>query len=138
MRGPATGNVMAAFPAGLVVAAGLSLAVIPTLGWRWLFVIGVLPALLLLFVRRNVPESVRYLLSKGRTAEAEATVAYIEKAATGAQPAPLAAVPSLAGKVAAPSGVTVLQLLAPGRRRRTLLLWTVSFCFLWSSNGILF
>ena len=138
IRGAAAGNMLTAFPVGLVVAAGLSLAVIPTLGWRWLFVIGVLPALLLFFVRRNVPESVRYLLSKGRTAEAEATVAYIEKAATGAQPAPVAAAPSGRSKATAPTGVTVLQLLAPGRRRRTILLWTVSFCFLWSSNGILF
>jgi putative MFS transporter len=138
IRGAATGNMMTAFPVGLVVAAGLSLAIIPTLGWRWLFVIGVLPALLLFFVRRNVPESVRYLLSKGRTAEAEATVAYIEKAATGAQPAPVVAAQSRGSEVAAPAGVTVLQLLAPGRRRRTILLWIVSFCFLWSSNGILF
>ena len=137
IRGAATGNVMTAFPVGLVVAAGLSLAVIPTLGWRWLFVIGVLPALLLFFVRRNVPESVRYLLSKGRTAEAEATVAYIEKAAAGQQPPPVAAASAAEPSVAS-TGVTILQLLAPGRRRRTILLWIVSFCFLWSSNGILF
>jgi MFS family permease len=32
----------------------------------------------------------------------------------------------------------VFELLAPGRRKRTILLWIVSFCFLWSSNGILF
>lgn len=138
IRGAATGNMLTAFPVGLVVAAGLSLAIIPTLGWRWLFVIGVVPALLLFFVRRNVPESVRYLLSKGRTSEAEATVAYIEKAATGAPPAPVAVEPRRVSAAAAPTGVTVLQLLAPGRRRRTILLWIVSFCFLWSSNGILF
>jgi putative MFS transporter len=138
IRGAATGNMLTAFPVGLVVAAGLSLAIIPTLGWRWLFVVGVLPALLLFFVRRNVPESVRYLLSKGRTAEAEATVAYIEKAASGAPPAPVVAARSAASEAVAPTGVTVFHLLAPGRRRRTILLWIVSFCFLWSSNGILF
>jgi MFS transporter, putative metabolite:H+ symporter len=138
IRGAATGNMMTAFPVGLVVAAGLSLAVIPNFGWRWLFVIGVLPALLLFFVRRNVPESVRYLLSKGRMAEAEATVAYIEKSAMGEHPAAVVATASPAGHVSGPAGVTVLQLLAPGRRRRTILLWIVSFCFLWSSNGILF
>jgi putative MFS transporter len=138
IRGAATGNMMTAFPVGLVVAAGLSLAIIPTLGWRWLFVIGVLPALLLFFVRRNVPESVRYLLSKGRVSEAEATVSYIEKAARGEQPEPIVAAPRSGNEIAPPTGVTVLQLLAPGRRRRTILLWIVSFCFLWSSNGILF
>jgi putative MFS transporter len=32
----------------------------------------------------------------------------------------------------------VFELLTPERRRRTILLWIVSFCFLWSSNGIIF
>lgn len=140
LRGAATGNMMAAFPAGLVVAAGLSLAIIPTLGWRWLFVVGVVPALLLFFLRRNVPESVRYLLSKGRTREAEETVATIVEDVTGQKPAPVAAHDSGTAPTgtATAASVTVLQLLAPGRRRRTILLWIVSFCFLWSSNGILF
>ncbi len=137
IRGAATGNMMAAFPVGLVVAAGLSLAIIPNFGWRWLFVVGVLPALLLFFVRRNVPESVRYLVSKGRRVDAERTVAAIEESVTGKAAEPVSL--GTAAPMAIPrTGVTVLQLLAPGRRRRTILLWIVSFCFLWSSNGILF
>jgi putative MFS transporter len=136
IRGAATGNMLTAFPVGLVVAAGLSLAIIPNFGWRWLFVVGVLPAVLLFFVRRNVPESVRYLASKGRIKEAEETVAAIEEAATGKRAAPPS--DAIAPVFAPRSGVTVLELLALGRRRRTILLWIVSFCFLWSSNGILF
>ncbi|HXS40260.1 MAG TPA: MFS transporter [Stellaceae bacterium] len=137
IRGATTGNMLVAFPVGLVVAAGLSLAIIPHFGWRWLFVVGVVPALLLFFVRRNVPESVRYLISKGRQVEAERTVAAIEERVTGKAAAPVRA--AAAPIAAAPAqGVTVLQLLAPGRARRTILLWIVSFCFLWSSNGILF
>jgi MFS transporter, putative metabolite:H+ symporter len=137
IRGAATGNMMAAFPVGLVVAAGLSLAIIPHFGWRWLFVVGVLPALILVFVRRNVPESVRYLVSKGRRVDAERTVAAIEESVLGKATAP-ASVAGSASSGVPRTGVTVLQLLAPGRRRRTILLWIVSFCFLWSSNGILF
>src|SRR6185437_9418177 len=45
-------------------ASGLSLTIIPTLGWRALFAVGVIPALLLYFVRRHMPESVRYLMSR--------------------------------------------------------------------------
>ena len=37
-----------------------------------------------------------------------------------------------------PGKVTVFELLAPGRAKNTLLLWIVSFGFLWASNGILF
>jgi putative MFS transporter len=140
IRGRATGTMMAAFPAGLVLAAGLALAVLPSYGWRTLFAIGVLPALVLFFVRRNVPESVRYLVSRGRLAEAEKTVTEIERrAGTGAAPAATAdAGIASAPQARAGSGITVLELLSQGRAPRTLLLWTVSFCFLWSSNGILF
>src|SRR5919201_1631498 len=83
IRGRMTGTMMAAFPVGLVVAATLSLAIVPNFGWRALFVVGVVPAVLLFFVRRHMPESVRYRLSQGRVAEAEATVEHIEREALG-------------------------------------------------------
>lgn len=53
-------------------------------------------------------------------------------------PATQAVPEAVAETGAAAHRVTVFELLAPGRRKRTILLWIVSFCFLWSSNGILF
>jgi putative MFS transporter len=141
IRGRATGTMMAAFPVGLMLAAGLALAILPHYGWRALFAVGVLPAVVLLFVRRNVPESVRYLLSKGRSAEAESTVKTIEERSLGvsASAAPVAdAELKSAPEVKVTSRVTVFELMKEGRAPRTILLWVVSFCFLWSSNGILF
>ena len=139
IRGRMAGNILAAFPVGLVVAALLSLAIIPTFGWRGLFVVGVVPAVLLFFVRRYMPESVRYLLSKGRIAEAEQTVAHIEQQALGRtlSAEEIKALP-IKPEVAVSTGVTVFELLSAERAKRTILLWIVSFCFLWSSNGILF
>ena len=140
IRGSMTGNIMAAFPVGLIVAAVLSLAIIPTLGWRALFVVGVVPAALLFFVRRYMPESVRYLLSKGRISEAERIVGEIEQQALGRalSAEEIKALPKVRPEVAVPAGVTVLELFAPGRARTTILIWIVSFGFLWASNGILF
>ncbi|HEY1361643.1 MAG TPA: MFS transporter [Xanthobacteraceae bacterium] len=140
LRGRMTGSIMAAFPLGLAVAALLSLAIIPNLGWRMLFVVGVVPALLLLFVRRYMPESVRYLLSRGRLAEAEATVSDIERQALGRNltEGEIKALPALPAEAVVETKVTVAELFASGRARRTILLWIVSFGFLWSSNGILF
>jgi putative MFS transporter len=140
VRGRMTGCIMASFPLGLVVAAILSLTIIPRFGWRALFVVGVVPALLLLFVRAYMPESVRFLLSKGRVAEAEASVAKIEHEALGRNltDAEIKALPKLPHEAVVETKVTVGELLAPGRLRRTILLWIVSFGFLWSSNGILF
>ena len=140
IRGRMTGTMMAAFPVGLVVAAALSLAIVPNLGWRALFVVGVVPAVLLFFVRRYMPESVRYQLSRGQVDEAQRTVEEIERQALGSgKSAPMQAI-ALAGAAAdtAKRGVTVFALFEDGRARRTILLWIVSFCFLWSSNGILF
>ena len=47
---------MAAFPMGLALAAALAYFIIPTYGWRTVFVIGVIPAVLLFFVRLVMPE----------------------------------------------------------------------------------
>ena len=69
IRGRMTGTMMAAFPVGLVLAALVSLWLLPTYGWRAIFIAGIVPALLLFFVRMVMPESVRYLLSRGRVEE---------------------------------------------------------------------
>jgi MFS transporter, putative metabolite:H+ symporter len=139
IRGRVSSGVLAAFPLGLALAAGLSLLILPNYGWRALFVVGVIPAFILFFVRRYMPESVRYLISRGKLAEAGRTVAAIEVASgvTAANDTkPAGHIPPPEVDVA--PGITVLQLLTPERRRSTILSWIVSFCFFWSSNGILF
>ena len=137
IRGRMTGVMMAGFPFGLALAAALAWLIIPTWGWRWVFVVGVAPAALLFFVRLVMPESVRYLISRGRVDEAEATVARIESKSLAGAPTPASAAPVTAVGTEQ-RGVTVFELLTPERRKRTILLWIVSFCFLWSSNGIIF
>ncbi|GAC1328119.1 MAG: MFS transporter [Beijerinckiaceae bacterium] len=140
IRGRVSSTVLAAFPLGLALAAGLSLLLLPRFGWRVLFAVGVVPALILLFVRRHMPESVRYLISRGRLREARETVAEVERKALAELPVPATTVSSAAiqPEVNIDPGVTVFELLQPKRRRTTLLLWIVSFCFFWSSNGLLF
>jgi putative MFS transporter len=140
IRGAMAGNLLTAFPVGLILAAVLSLSILPTFGWRALFAVGVVPAVLLFFVRRYMPESVRYLLSKGRISEAEQTVAHIEEKALGRQRTvgELQSMPQVRPELAVKTGVTVFELFTDGRALRTVLIWIVSFGFFWSSNGILF
>jgi putative MFS transporter len=57
-------------------------------GWRWLFVVGSLGAVIVWFVRRRLPESPRWLESVGRTAEADAIVKQMEDEAAIAAPLP--------------------------------------------------
>src|SRR5258708_34676886 len=126
---------MAAVPVGLRVAAGLRLLILPHFGWRVLFAVGVLPALLLFFVARFMPESVRYLLSRGRIDDARRAVEHIEAAAGVKSAAPVAR--DIKPEVGTKPGITVLQLFAGGRARRTVLFGVVSFCVPWSSHRIL-
>ena len=58
------------WPFGLLAAAISSLMLVPTHGWRILFILGVLPAALSFIVRWKVPESPRWLAIKGRKEEA--------------------------------------------------------------------
>lgn len=77
-----------AFPAGLSSAALIASVVVPVFGWRALYLIGALPAVLALLVIREVPESPRWLASRGDTERAERAMRTIEDrvgAATGAQ-----------------------------------------------------
>jgi MFS family permease len=59
-----------------ILLNGIDLA----LGWRLGFLIGPVLALVILLVRRHLPESPRWQVTNGREREAEATVARIERA----------------------------------------------------------
>ncbi|QGZ63318.1 MFS transporter [Paraburkholderia acidisoli] len=55
---------------GWFVCAVAATLIVPRFGWRALFWVGVSPALMILYVRRYMPESVRFLLQQGRVDEA--------------------------------------------------------------------
>ncbi|MBV2354421.1 MFS transporter [Streptomyces sp. J2-1] len=60
------------------------------LGWRLTFALGAVLALVILLVRRHVPESPRWLLIHGRDAEAEEIVGGIERRIAAERSEPLA------------------------------------------------
>ena len=70
--GRATTTVMTGYHVGAVATAALAIAVVEPIGWRWMFVLGSLPALVLVpLMLARLPESPAYLVAKGRRAEAE-------------------------------------------------------------------
>lgn len=62
----------------LFLAAFLGWLIIPHFGWRWMFAIAGVGALVVWFLRKSMPESPRWLASQGRAAEALTIVATIE------------------------------------------------------------
>jgi SHS family lactate transporter-like MFS transporter len=56
-RGWVSGLLQAGYPAGYFLATLTFFLAYPLVGWRGMFIIGVLPALLVLYIRRHVPES---------------------------------------------------------------------------------
>ena len=81
--------------AGFPVTAILGRLIIPTWGWRPMFIIAGVGSLIVWYLRKRLPESPRWLESQGRTAEAEALMQTIEKevAPAGALPPVVAAAP---------------------------------------------
>ncbi len=88
------GRVLAAmdgwWPVGTTLAGLSATLLVPVDGnWRWMLVLMILPALLLFWARRGVPESPLYLTRKGREAEARTVIDDLV-ARTGATPEPYA------------------------------------------------
>ncbi len=84
----------------LFVSSLVGLLVIPTLGWQAMFAIGGIGALIVWYLRKAMPESPRWLESKGRIAEAERLMAAIEAEALAGKTvpsSPIAAPPPIEG-----------------------------------------
>jgi MFS transporter, putative metabolite:H+ symporter len=113
------------FPVGIVAASLLGLWVVPTLGWQYMFFIGAVPAVMVLFLRRVLPESPRWLAGAGRFKEADAAMTHIEQEtqkATGQPLPPPQPVVKVEEKKASLS-----DLFGPLYLRRTLVVWLIWF-----------
>jgi putative MFS transporter len=76
---------------GLPATTILGSLIIPVFGWRPMFVIAAIGALIVWYLRKALPESPRWLEAKGRFAEAEALVSQIERECGVSAPLPAAA-----------------------------------------------
>jgi MFS transporter, putative metabolite:H+ symporter len=87
--------------AGFPVTSLLGYLVIPNFGWRPMFVIAGIGSLFVWYLRKNLPESPRWLESEGRNEEAEALMQAIEKEASEGRPLPPVVVPAPVAQVVA-------------------------------------
>ena len=66
-RGKAIGIVQSGWALGYILAVALSAAILPTFGWRVLFAVGFLPALLTLWIRKFVKEPELWMTNVNRS-----------------------------------------------------------------------
>ena len=101
---------------GLPATALLGTLIIPAFGWRPMFVIAGVGSLVVWYLRKSLPESPRWLESKGRTAEAEALMQAIEKesATAGELPPPAVTAPAPAFGLRSLASPTLLPRMVVG------------------------
>lgn len=116
---------------GWLAAALVSYFFIPQYGWHSAFLIGGLPIFYVFFIWKYIPESVPYLINKGRVDEAHAIVSRLE-AEAGLPVAEKALVAQAASKEPLRFG----QLWQPPFAKRTLMLWLIWFGIVFSYYGI--
>jgi putative MFS transporter len=145
-RGWFVGALAGFFSFGFVAAALLGRFIVPALpdGWRWAQVVTALPVVMLLWWRRTLPESPRYLLSSGDLPGAERVVADLERRVEKATGKPLPPVPEPAAPVPGPAASSTpsvglfaaLKYLWSGRMaRRTAITWLIWFVITFSYYG---
>lgn len=115
------------FPVGLTTAGLVGSFVIPSFGWQSAFILGGLPVLLALPMIRVLPESPRWLASRGRDTEADLVLTRIEALVSKNGAVPLPPIPTGVPPAVAAVG-RFRDLFAGIYLQRTLSLWVLWFC----------
>lgn len=145
VRGRVVVALEAFWAVGWIMAALIGYFVVPTGddGWRWALAVGLVPAAYALVVRFGLPESVRFLESRGRHDEAERIVRDYEASAgveppparaEGARSDPARSEPAEPTEAAGPA-VSRESIWSPRLRGRTGALWIVWFGINFSYYG---
>jgi len=139
-RGRFVGSLSGFFSFGHVYAALMGWLVVPAIaqGWRIVQVIAALPIVMLLWWRRALPESPRWLMQQGRTPEAERIVASMEAEVVRRRhkdlpPLDSVAIPPVSMRTGGTFFQNVAALWSRAMARTTLTLWinwfAITFCY---------
>ncbi|MFJ7685848.1 MFS transporter [Peribacillus butanolivorans] len=120
------------FPLGLMLSAQLGALIVPSLGWKWMFLVGGIGGLIVFLFFFKLRESPRWLISKGRFDEAEGVIKELEASTDERLPVTMSA-QSATQAVAKGSWK---ELFSPVYRSRTLIVWTLWFTAYFVANGL--
>ncbi len=117
------------FPISLMLTAQLGAVIVPSLGWKWMFLIGGVVGLIILPLFFTLRESPRWLISKGKFDEAESVIKEMEASTDVRLP-----VTMTVNKPTAKADWK--ELFSPFYRFRTLVVWGLWFSAYFISNGL--
>ena len=123
------------FPIGLTFAGMMGFFLVPIYGWRAMFIVGLIPSVLTIPLRWFMPESPRWLASKGRVAEAEAVVKLLEDSATR-RGCPLPEPVTRPLDTVATAPYDWRELFKGIYLKRTLMVWVLWVCAYMINNGL--
>ena len=115
---------------GWILAALMGFLIIPSFGWQAAFLVGALPALYVLVLRRGVPESPRYLMTTGRRKEA---IEVLQRMGVKEEILDVNSSASLDSNM---SRSSAKLLFAPLYLRQTILVWILWFSLFFTFYGI--
>lgn len=69
LRGPVSGLIQSGYPSGYLIASLAYFLFFDAIGWRGMFMLGLAPALFVLFVRLHVEESPHFIARQGKAQE---------------------------------------------------------------------
>jgi len=131
------------FPLGLLAAAQIGAFVVPRFGWEYMFLVGGIPGLLILYFLSRLPESPRWLISKGRFDRAETIIEKIEASTPKRSLDPQrdrneidGRIHDLAAGLRNQNKASWKELFSPVYRPRTLVVWVLWASSYFVANGI--
>ncbi|GGI01939.1 MFS transporter [Arthrobacter liuii] len=123
------------FPVGLMFAGIAGYFLVPVVGWKAMFVVGIIPAVLTIPMRWLMPESPRWLAARGHVNKADMVVTMLEREA-------LKAGHTLSEPVVRPvdpkatARTSWRELFSGIYRKRTLMIWMLWICVYMVNNGL--
>lgn len=132
-RGFFTAATLCFYGWGWVLGGIVALNVVPTYGWRVCFLMGGIPAFYAIFILYKMPESMAWLIGKGREAEAIEIINRMEIVAKGK------ASEWLPGSIVlspAPKKLGVSALFSAGYMKETLSVWLLYFMSMFIIYGV--
>jgi putative MFS transporter len=123
------------FPIGLMFAGIAGFFLVPQFGWKALFIVGLVPAVLMIPLRVLMPESPRWLASRGKIDKADKVVSMLEnEAIKQGKPLPEPDVRPIDPRATAKSDWR--ELFRGIYLKRTLMIWVLWICVYTINNGM--